>query len=188
MKDTKQKHHQQQDPTSTSQQVAFYSLSCTYFPLSSFEALWNFNVTLSVANGKCRILHNDLDIPYMYVYTHRTWTTLEKVCIITSSAFFNHYKYTLKIVLKESFCLINIRELDKLVNSLDFDINFEFLMCTTYTVSLSLTRSDNTSLSRPSEFLALLSAPFWQVSTHHILKIAKLRACQLLALPFAQQQ
>ena len=165
MKD-KPKHHQQQDPTSTSQQVAFYSLSCTYFPLSSFEALWNFNVTLSVANGKCRILHNDLDIPYIYVYTHRTWTTLEKVCIITSSAFFNHFFplqlfiNTLKIVLRESFCLINIRELDKLVNSLDFDINFEFLMCATYTVSLSLTRSDNTSLSRPSEFLALLSAPF----------------------------
>ena len=63
MKD-KQEHHQQQDPTTTSQQAAFYSLSCTYFPLS-FEALWNFNVTLSVANGKCRILHNDLDIPYM---------------------------------------------------------------------------------------------------------------------------
>ena len=68
MKD-KPKHHQQQDPTSTSQQVAFYSLSCTYFPLSSFEALWNFNVTLSVANGKCRILHNDLDIPYICIYT-----------------------------------------------------------------------------------------------------------------------
>ena len=68
MKD-KQEHHQQQDPTTTSQQAAFYSLSCTYFPLS-FEALWNFNVTLSVANGKCRILHNDLDIPYIYIYIH----------------------------------------------------------------------------------------------------------------------
>ena len=89
MKD-KQEHHHQQDPTTTSQPAAFYSLSCTYFPLS-FEALWNFNVTLSVANGKCRILHNDLDIPYMYVYTHRTWTTFEKVCIIISSAFFNHF-------------------------------------------------------------------------------------------------
>ena len=67
MKD-KPKHHHQQDPTTTSQQAAFYSLSCTYFPLS-FEALWNFNVTLSVANGKCRILHNDLDIPYIYIHT-----------------------------------------------------------------------------------------------------------------------
>ena len=67
MKD-KQEHHQQQDPTTTSQQAAFYSLSFTYSPLS-FEALWNFNVTLSVANGKCRILHNDLDIPYIYTHT-----------------------------------------------------------------------------------------------------------------------
>ena len=116
---------------------------------------------------------------------------LQSVNILCHLVPFFTYIDTLKIVLRESFCLINIRELNELVNLLNFDINFELLMCTiqpSYTVSLSLTRSDNTSLSRPSEFLALLSAPFWQVSTHHILKIAKLRACQLLALPFAQQQ
>ena len=91
MKDN-QKHHHQQDPTTTSQQAAFYSLSCTYFPLS-FEALWNFNVTLSVANGKCRILHNDLDIPYtghgQLGKKYSLWLLLS--LFIFSPCSFNHF-------------------------------------------------------------------------------------------------
>ena len=161
MKD-KQKNHQQH-PRTTSQQLSTHFLVLTSpSPLRLYGILMSHFLQPTGNAVSCIMIWTF----HIYVYTHRTWTTLEKVCIITSSAFFIHFipsqlfMNTLKIVLRESFCLINIRELDELVNSLDFDINFEFLMCTTYTVSLSLTRSDNTSLSRPSEFLALLSAPF----------------------------
>ena len=60
MKD-KQKNHQQHPRTSQQHQLSTHFLVLPPSPL----ALWNFNVTLSVAKGKCRILHNDLNIPYI---------------------------------------------------------------------------------------------------------------------------